>query len=332
MNYRFEFPARSAILALSFIVIHATVTTVVSADELTAEQYYKRGSQGIVDGQNAAAVEDFNRALQKDPQYWKAYGARSAARYNCGDYHGALKDIDIAIAHFPPKQSLNDHKELCKKAIANQNIQSQNQEARQMAQQMLLNAQLGINYGTQGNLILMAARRKAGLNPFTGLPIGTSIAPAAGASRAANADSSSSSSVSSRLEAMNPGAYLPPVKIQPHVTERQPSVTAAVELQAKAQQVTSPDPSNKHMTAQQYFDRACGKGHANDLAGALKDYDEAIRLNPQHGPAYANRGSLKFNTGDHKGALEDFNKAVSLMPDDKGVKDLRDVIMKASGQ
>jgi tetratricopeptide (TPR) repeat protein len=60
------------------------------------------------------------------------------------------------------------------------------------------------------------------------------------------------------------------------------------------------------MTAQDYFDRACGKGKAMDFQGALKDYDEAIKLNPNHGPAYADRGSARFNSGTPKGALEDF--------------------------
>jgi tetratricopeptide (TPR) repeat protein len=334
MKYPSKFSTRAAVVILSLTVIHAIVPNMVSAEELTAEQYYKRGSQGIVDGQNAAAVEDFDRALQKDPQYWKAYGARSAARYNCGDYQGALKDIDIAIAHVPPKQSLIDHKALCKKAIANQSAQAQNQETRKMAQQMLLNAQLGINFGMQGDLILMAARKKAGLNPLTGLPLGTSITPASAASRTGNIDPASPSAVSSRLEAMNPGANLPPVKIQVAPMNNQAVASSAVpsESAGKAQPVTLPVTTNEHMTAQQYFDRACGKGHASDFAGALKDYDEAIRLNPQHGPAYANRGSIRFNTGDHKGALEDFNKAVSLMPDNKGVKDLRDVVIKAIGQ
>jgi serine/threonine-protein kinase len=375
MKYPSKSSTLATVLALSVALLQAIHPGIASAEELTAEQYYKRGSQGIVDGQNAAAVEDFNQALQKDPQYWKAYGARSAARYNCGDYQGALKDIDIAIAHLPPKQSLITHKELCKKALANQSVQSQNQEARLMAQQMLLNAQLGTGFGMQGNLILMAARKRAGLNPLTGLPLGTSLTPATGASRARDTDPNSPSSVSSRLEAMNPGANLPPVKVQPHETAKQPSTSSAyiqtvapeqvqhsisaktqssasmnslslsplnnqavasaavpAETTTKAQEVTPSDTKNENMTAQQYFDRACGKGHASDFAGALKDYDEAIHLNPQHGPAYANRGSIRFNTGDHKGALEDFNKAVLLMPDNQGVKDLRAIVIKAIGQ
>ena len=338
-----------------------TITTLapcpVFAQELTAEQYYKRGSQEIIDSQNAAATQDFDRALQKDPQYWKAYGSRSASRYNCGDYQGALTDIDIAIAHLPPKQSLTYHKELVEKAIANKNAQLQNQATRQMAQQMLLNAELGVGYGSPAYLIMMAARKRAGLNPVTGLPLGNSIAPVASAPRASNADPANPSSVSSRLEAMNPGAYLPPLRsVAPqavmqattpvsHVQPVAPVSTRPVEqvnspsiasvqppLATRVQSVTTPDINKDGMTAQQYFDRACGKGHAMDFSGALKDYDEAIRLNPKHGPAYANRGSLRFNSGDQKGALEDFNQAVMLMPDNKGVKDLRNVVLKATGQ
>jgi tetratricopeptide (TPR) repeat protein len=344
-------------LALCLTVINTFTPCPVFAQELTAEQYFKRGSQEIIDGQNAAATEDFDRALQKDAQYWKAYGARSASRYNCGDYQGALKDIDIAIAHLPPKQSLTYHKELVEKAIANKNAQLQNQATRQMAQQMLLNAELGMDYGSPAYLIMMAARKRAGLNPLTGLPLGTPIAPVANAPRSGNADPANPSSVSSRLEAMNPGAFLPPLRSaspqaipQPtttfsHVQPAEPVSTQPIEqmnsqsiasvqplVTSGVQSVTAPDINKDGMTAQQYFDRACGKGHAMDFAGALKDYDEAIRLDPRHGPAYANRGSLRFNSGDQKGALEDFNKAVMLMPDNKGLKDLRDVVIKATHQ
>jgi tetratricopeptide (TPR) repeat protein len=85
------------------------------------------------------------------------------------------------------------------------------------------------------------------------------------------------------------------------------------------------------MSAQAYFDRACGKGQAMDLLGAIKDYDEAIKLDPNFGKAYANRGSARFNYGDRKGALDDFNKAVELMPENPGVKELRDRVAAAVG-
>jgi tetratricopeptide (TPR) repeat protein len=51
------------------------------------------------------------------------------------------------------------------------------------------------------------------------------------------------------------------------------------------------------------------------LEGALKDYDEAIRLKPDHADAFNNRGNVRRTKGDLDGALKDFNKAIRLKPD-----------------
>jgi hypothetical protein len=80
------------------------------------------------------------------------------------------------------------------------------------------------------------------------------------------------------------------------------------------------------MSAQQVFDRGCDKTAVGNFAQAIKDYDEAIKIDPNFGKAYANRGSARYNTGDHKGALADFDVAARLMPENQAVSALRDQI------
>src|SRR5580698_4407386 len=56
-----------------------------------------------------------------------------------------------------------------------------------------------------------------------------------------------------------------------------------------------------------------------DLAGARKDFDEAIALNPSYARAFANRGSLLLAQHDLDGAIADFNDAIKLDASDAGV-------------
>lgn len=57
-----------------------------------------------------------------------------------------------------------------------------------------------------------------------------------------------------------------------------------------------------------------------DLDGAIQDYTEAIRLNPDNDPAYNNRGVARKNKVDLDGAIQDFTEAIRLKPDDVDAK------------
>jgi tetratricopeptide (TPR) repeat protein len=64
-----------------------------------------------------------------------------------------------------------------------------------------------------------------------------------------------------------------------------------------------------------YFLRAYAKARLNDPQGALANYNQAISLNPKFAVAYYNRGLLKADKlNDPEGALADYNLAISLNP------------------
>lgn len=56
------------------------------------------------------------------------------------------------------------------------------------------------------------------------------------------------------------------------------------------------------------------KYNKNDLTGALKDFTEAIKLNPNDADYYVMRGMIKKKLEDYKGSLIDYNKAISINP------------------
>jgi len=66
--------------------------------------------------------------------------------------------------------------------------------------------------------------------------------------------------------------------------------------------------------AETYTYRGIAKYQLADKEGAISDYNEAIRINPNYADAYNNRGSAKYGLGDKQGALTDYNEAIRLNP------------------
>jgi tetratricopeptide (TPR) repeat protein len=67
-------------------------------------------------------------------------------------------------------------------------------------------------------------------------------------------------------------------------------------------------------TAEEYSDRGSSKSDSGDYAGAVKDYDKAIEMDPNNSDYYLSRGYCKLNMtpGDNQGAIEDFTKGLSI--------------------
>ena len=63
---------------------------------------------------------------------------------------------------------------------------------------------------------------------------------------------------------------------------------------------------------------------AKKFDDAIKNYTDAIELDPNYSNAYNNRGALYFNTGEHEKGIADFKKAVELDPNNESaVKNLK---------
>ncbi len=69
-------------------------------------------------------------------------------------------------------------------------------------------------------------------------------------------------------------------------------------------------------TAKTDFYGGLAKQALGDHTGAIKDYDEAIRLRPQFPEAFNNRGIAKFALGKHAEAIKDYDAAIRLRPQD----------------
>ena len=65
---------------------------------------------------------------------------------------------------------------------------------------------------------------------------------------------------------------------------------------------------------------------------AIAEYDEAIRLNPQNGQAYDNRGGSYFILGQHQRAIADYDEAIRLDPQNPNAYNNRGAVYFDLGQ
>jgi tetratricopeptide (TPR) repeat protein len=77
----------------------------------------------------------------------------------------------------------------------------------------------------------------------------------------------------------------------------------------------TPSPSvSSAPKADDFFLQADEKLSRADYKGAIEDFNQVLRLNPNYEVAYTGRGVARGNSGDHKGAVEDLSQAIRIDP------------------
>ncbi|MBD2270285.1 tetratricopeptide repeat protein [Anabaena sp. FACHB-1391] len=66
--------------------------------------------------------------------------------------------------------------------------------------------------------------------------------------------------------------------------------------------------------AQAYNNRGTVRNELGDKQGAIDDYNQAIKFNPNYAGAYYNRGIVRYELRDKQGAIDDFNLAIKFNP------------------
>lgn len=73
-------------------------------------------------------------------------------------------------------------------------------------------------------------------------------------------------------------------------------------------------PATSIPTGDDFFLQADEKLSKLDYQGALNDFNQVLRLNPNYELAFAGRGIVKGNLGDTKGAIDDLSQAIRMNP------------------
>ena len=74
-------------------------------------------------------------------------------------------------------------------------------------------------------------------------------------------------------------------------------------------------PSEKY---KEYTEKGTKKAQQGDYAGALKEFDKALKEKPDYFQALYNRGTAKIKTADYQGALTDLDAALKVQPGNIG--------------
>jgi len=72
--------------------------------------------------------------------------------------------------------------------------------------------------------------------------------------------------------------------------------------------------TSKHEKAIELNKSGISKIYGNQTDQALKDFDNAIKLDPLYDQPYFYRGNIKYSATDYQGALADYSKAIELNP------------------
>ncbi|MDD3740572.1 MAG: tetratricopeptide repeat protein [Bacteroidales bacterium] len=63
----------------------------------TANEFFERGKEKANLGKYKEAIYEFNRAIETDRKFAKAYNSRGVVKEIIGDFRGAIKDYSTAI-------------------------------------------------------------------------------------------------------------------------------------------------------------------------------------------------------------------------------------------
>ena len=77
-----------------------------------------------------------------------------------------------------------------------------------------------------------------------------------------------------------------------------------------------------------FYVRGWSKARIGQYNDAIKDYDTAIRLNPGYTFTYCNRGWSKAQLGQHNEAIKDYDTAIRLNPNDTRSRNNREISLK----
>ena len=267
--------------------------------------YNNRGTTKAALGEFRGAIADLDKAIELNPQYAAAYNNRGGAKNALGDRQGAIMDFGRAIDLDPADAGAYNNRGVAK--IGLDDLQGAIADYNSSIE---LDPRNAFAYNNRGK-----TRRKMGdhqgaiadydkaaeLSPnFADIYNNRGVAKGdLGDFRGAIADLD----IAIELNPKYAAAYYVRGAAKRALGDRQGAIAdldRAIEL--------------KPEYADAYYERGAAKRELGDFREAIINFDKAIELDPKCAKAYYNRGLAKRAMGDEVGAEEDFDMASKIDP------------------
>jgi tetratricopeptide (TPR) repeat protein len=312
-------------------------------------------------GDFSGAIKEFNKVIEVEPDYQKAYYYRGFSKFKRADYRNAIQDLNKAIEINPNdfiafntrgnvnmrlddyESAVEDFSKAFKLNPQYENISANLISAKEKLSFSLeiqkLNKAVSINpndselYLKRGNLYKSQSKFQEALYEYT---------------KAIECDQDNIEAFFNRgkvHEAMHQyqkaiDDYSGVIKINPNHIEAyyyrgynqfyiSRNFKKALEDFNKVIEI---NPNYKGV----YYRIGLSKLNLGDQLGALQEFNMAIEVNPLDIDAYINRAYIELDFNDFKAVLKDYNKVIEIEPDNiKGIKlfeDYKNVILQSKSQ
>jgi tetratricopeptide (TPR) repeat protein len=267
------------------------------------QKLYQDGVNKYDSGNYEGAVEDFNQAIQLDPQNALAYNKRGDAYYRLGDYEQAQADSSQAILLNP-----EDANAYYDRGFALYELGKYKEAIADYTQTIKLNAQNAYAYYGRGLARTQVKDNKGALADFS-----KAIAIKPEYTEAYLQRGILRRHLRLRQAAIQDFDAI--IKINPSDAKAyyQRGLTQVINKQKYAALKDYTDAINinpKYIEA--YLNRGDVYSDLGNKLEASEDYNSILKIDPKFIAAYIHRGIHRFSFGDYKGAIEDYTEALKL--------------------
>jgi tetratricopeptide (TPR) repeat protein len=280
-------------------------------------------------GDRQGVILDYTQLIRIDPSHFPAFRGRAKARAALGDLQGAIADYTEVIRLIEPNSAtFNDRGNLRRQVGDRQGALSDFNEA------IRLNPRFAQAFSNRGNVRDDLGDEQGALSDFNEAirlnPQDYQAFNNRGVVREKLGDKQAAIKDYTEAIRLNPQfvqAFSNRGNARRRSGDRQGAITdlqqvvdlaraqgnqlflerATRELRRAAGQSAS-----DLLDAQTFNNRGNTRRQSGDRQGAISDFTEAIRLNPQLAQAFNNRGLTREDLGDKQGAITDYRQAVDL--------------------